>query len=63
MSCWAWKKNRTCKHLLICPECGKEMKEEFGCVSDSDNDEIYDVMMGYICECGLKIDTNGEVVE
>ena len=50
--------------MIDCPECGKEMTEEFGCISDSDNDEMYDVMIGYECKaCGFKMDTNGEVVD
>ena len=49
--------------MMECLECGKTMKEMFGCISDSDRDKIYDVMMGYECECGYKIDTNGEEIE
>jgi len=49
---------------MSCPDCGKNMDEMWGCVSDSDNDEMYDVLAGYECvNCGFKMDTNGEVVD
>ena len=48
---------------MHCPICNARMEEEFGCINDTDNDEIYDVMMGYTCKCGFKMDTNGEEVE
>ena len=41
--------------------CGKEMEELVGTVSDDENDEIYDVVMGYKCKvCGLKLGMDGE---
>ena len=49
--------------VMHCPICNARMEEEFGCINDTDNDEIYDVMMGYTCKCGFKMDTNGEEVE
>ena len=48
---------------MHCPECNKRMEEEFGMISDTDNDEIYDVMMGYECECGYMINTHGEEIQ
>ena len=47
---------------MNCPECDKVMKEMWGSVSDVERDETYDVMCGYKCECGYKMDTNGEEV-
>ena len=49
--------------IMNCPECDKVMKEMWGSVSDVERDETYDVMCGYKCECGYKMDTNGEEVD
>lgn len=49
--------------MVECVMCGKVMSERFGVVHDHKNDESYDVMVGYECECGYKCDTNGEEVE
>lgn len=43
-----------------CPECKKEMKEDFGGVQDPDYDKMHDVLVGYKCECGYTCDTSGE---